>query len=178
MRDDLVIRAAGSADADAITRIYRQAVLHGTGTFEIVPPDAAEMAARHARIVAAGYPFFVAADLDDILGYAYAFAFRDRQAYRFTVEDSVYVRDDAQRRGIGKALLGALLSEAEARGFRQMVAVVGDSVNVGSIRLHASAGFVHTGTWRSLGWKSGRWLDAVLMQRSLGDGDRTVPPTV
>ena len=171
----VLIRAAALDDIGEITAIYRQAVLEGTGTFEIEPPDAAEMAARHARIVAGGYPYLVAQIGEDVVGFAYAFAYRDRPAYRFTVEDSVYVRGDRQGRGFGRALIEALIGATTAAGFRQMVAVIGDSDNAGSIALHARAGFAHAGVLRASGWKAGRWLDVVLMQRQLGDGN-SMPP--
>ena len=159
----------------AVTAIYGNAVLNGTGTFELVPPDVDDMTTRHARITAGGYPYLVAADADGPVGFAYAFAYRDRPAYRFTVEDSVYVREGAQGRGIGKLLIGALVAQTTALGFRQMVAVIGDSDNTASIRLHAQAGFDHAGLLRAAGWKSGRWLDVVLMQRGLGESGATAP---
>ena len=171
MLDGLSIRAADEADLVAITAIYRDAVLHGTGTFEVTPPDVAEMAARHAKIVGAGYPFLVAADAGGVHGYAYASAFRERSAYRFTVEDSVYVAASARRRGVGRILLDALVAQAAAAGFRQMVALIGDSGNAGSIALHARCGFAHSGILSAAGWKHDRWLDVVLMQRALADGE-------
>ena len=171
-----VIRAARPADIDPITAIYRQAVLEGTGTFEIDPPDAAEMAARHARITSAGFPYLVAEVQDEVQGYAYASAYHQRQAYRFTVEDSVYVIARARGRGLGSALIDALIDRAAATGFRQMIAVIGDSANHGSIALHRRAGFKPVGVIGSAGWKHDRWVDVVLMQRALGDG-RESPAT-
>lgn len=150
-------------------------MLEGTGTFEIEPPDVTEMAARHARTVAGGYPYLVADSGEDVVGYAYAFAYRDRPAYRFTVEDSVYVRADRRGRGLGRTLLAALVDAAAIADFRQMVAVIGDSGNTASIELHLRAGFIHAGVLRSSGWKAGRWLDVVLMQCALGQGDATAP---
>ncbi|WP_158810022.1 GNAT family N-acetyltransferase [Beijerinckia sp. L45] len=171
------IRDAAAADIAQVAAIYRDAVLHGTGSFELDPPDDAEMIARHRRIVGQGYPFLVACEGMAILGYAYAFAYRDRPAYRFTVEDSVYVRTECQGRGVGAALLARLIVEAETRGYRQMVAVIGDSANAGSVRLHRNAGFVPIGTLGAAGWKHDRWLDVVLMQRILGAGDTAPPAT-
>ena len=175
MRGDALIRAAGADDIATVAAIYGAAVLHGTGTFEIVPPDVATMAARHARIVAGGHPYLVAAVKQQVLGFAYANAYRERAAYRFTVEDSVYVADEGQRQGIGRALLDALVAAATARGFRRMVAVIGDSANAGSIQLHTRCGFAHAGVLPASGWKAGRWLDTVLMQRLLGAGAATPP---
>ncbi len=165
-----VIRPAGPDDMAAVTAIYRQAVLEETGTFEIDPPDATEMTARYTGIVDGGFPFLVASERDDVLGYAYVAAYRARPAYRFTVEDSIYVAPNARGKNIGRALLDALLEESMRRGFRQMVAVIGDSSNHGSIQLHARAGFAHAGVLVASGWKHGRWLDVVLMQRALGAG--------
>lgn len=165
------LRACEARDIDAITAIYRHAVLHGRATFELEPPEAEEMAGRREALVAAGYPYIVAEIGDDVVGYAYASAYRPRPAYGATVENSVYVKESHHGRGIGRALLQRLIAEAEARGFRQMVAVIGDSANAASIRLHESLGFRHVGTLRSVGWKHQRWLDTVLMQRALGAGD-------
>jgi phosphinothricin acetyltransferase len=159
----------------AITHIYRAAVLHGTGTFELVPPDAAEMAGRRDALEAGGYPYVVAEREGEVVGYAYAGAYRARPAYRNTVENSVYVREDARNGGIGRSLLERLIEDATRCGFRQMVAVIGDSDNTGSIRLHEAAGFTLTGVLRSVGWKHGRWLDTVVMQRGLGIGDAKTP---
>lgn len=173
---DVAIRAATQADLAAITAIYAAAVREGTGTFELDPPDVGEMARRHARIVAFGAPWLVAAAPDgSVAGYAYAGPFRERAAYRFTLEDSVYVAAAARGGGIGKALLDAVLADAARAGFRQMVALIGDSANVGSIRLHAACGFAQAGVMRDAGYKLGRWLDVVVMQRALGDGGTTAP---
>ena len=168
---DSTIRPADSGDIETITAIYRREVLDGTGTFELVPPDAAEMGARHARIIAAGYPFLVAETAGGVCGYAYAGAFRERPAFRFLVEDSVYVAETARGSGIGSALVTALVEDCATRGFRQMIAVIGDSANRGSIRIHERCGFAPAGQMTSVGWKAGRWLDIVLMQRALGPGD-------
>ena len=164
------IRAAEPRDLAAITRIYAHAVIHGTASFETEPPDEAEMARRQALLSAGGHPFLVAELAGAIVGYAYAGPYRPRPAYRFTVEDSIYIAPDAQRRGIGRALLERLLDEAATRGFRQMIAVIGDSAQTPSIALHAAFGFRHIGTLTAVGFKFGRWLDSVLMQRTLGKG--------
>jgi L-amino acid N-acyltransferase YncA len=171
------IRPATAADLAAITRIYAVAVREGTASFEIEPPDAAEMGRRLAALDAGGYPCLVATRDSVVLGYAYAGAFRPRAAYRHTVEDSIYVAAEAQRQGIGRALLTALIGAAAARGFRQMVAVIGDSRRqAASIALHAALGFRHVGTLDAVGYKHGRWLDSVYMQRALGTG-ADEPPT-
>jgi phosphinothricin acetyltransferase len=167
------IRPAVKADIAAITRIYADAVLHGTATFELDPPDEAEMGHRFARLAAGGFPCLVAEAAGAVAGYAYAGPYRDRPAYRFTVEDSVYIAPQAQRRGIGRALLERLILESDQRGFRQMVAVIGDSRQAGSIALHAATGFRLIGTFEAVGFKFDQWLDTVLMQRPLGAGAAT-----
>ncbi|WP_431284232.1 N-acetyltransferase family protein [Humitalea sp. 24SJ18S-53] len=179
----MILRDATAADAPAIAAIYAHHVRTGTGTFEEVPPDAADVAIRIARIQGHGWAWLVAVDEKDgdegsheVLGYGYFAQYRDRSAYRFTAEDSVYVRPDVNGQGVGKAIVAALLARAEAVGFRQMVAVIGDSENVGSIGLHVSLGFRHAGTLKATGYKFGRWVDVVNMQKSLGEGDRTLPP--
>ena len=169
------IRNATPADIPAITAIYRQAVLEGTATFELDPPDEAEMMRRMETLLAGRFPYIVAQDGGTLLGYAYAGPYRLRPAYRFTVEDSIYIAPSAHRRGIGRLLLAELIAQSEARGFRQMVAVIGDSHNHGSIGLHAAMGFEMTGTFRNVGYKFGRWLDSVMMQLALGEGARTGP---
>ena len=173
--DQPQVRAAEVGDIAAITAIYGHAVLHGTGTFETDPPDETGMAARLARVVDGGYPYLVAAEGPRVLGFAYAYAYRERPAYRFTVEDSIYVAAQARGQGVGTLLMSALIARTAAAGFRQMVAVIGDSGNQGSIRLHEVMGFHHVGLLASSGWKAGRWLDVVLMQRSLGEGDTGDP---
>ncbi|MBN8489198.1 MAG: N-acetyltransferase [Burkholderiales bacterium] len=171
---ELLIRPSTDADLSAITAIYAQAVLHGTGTFELEPPDEAEMARRRADVLGKGLPWLVAQGVDgSVLGYAYANHFRPRLAYRFCLEDSIYLSPQAQGRGIGTALLAELVGQCEARGARQMLAVIGDSANAGSIGVHRRLGFEHTGVLKASGWKFGRWLDVVLMQRPLGLGDST-----
>jgi L-amino acid N-acyltransferase YncA len=170
-----IIRAAAIADLPVITRIYAQAVREGTASFEIDPPDGAEMQRRFDALQAAGHPYLVAECDGAVAGYAYAGPYRARPAYRFSVEDSVYVAPGWQRRGIGRALLASLIEAAEAKDFRQMVAVIGDSANTPSIELHRDAGFRLVGTLENIGFKFGRWLDSVLMQRALGEGASSTP---
>lgn len=171
------IRDAVAADLPAITEIYAHHVLHGTGTFEESPPPEADIAARVAKVQGAGCAWLVAeSEEGTILGYGYYAPLRDRSAYRFTAEDSVYVRNDIRGQGVGKALVAGLITRAEAQGFRQMVAVIGDSENVGSIGLHLSLGFRQIGVLRAVGMKFGRWVDVVQMQRALGEGERSLPP--
>ncbi|HVV92157.1 MAG TPA: GNAT family N-acetyltransferase [Hyphomicrobiales bacterium] len=172
----IAIRPAAAADLAAIAAIYGEAVATGTASFELVPPGRAEMTRRFETLRAGGFPYLVAADeAGRVLGYAYAGPYRPRAAYGLTVEDAVYVAADARRLGVGRALLAALVEAATAAGFRQMIAVIGDSANAGSVGVHAAAGFRMVGTFEAVGRKHGRWLDTVLMQRSLGDGD-TAPP--
>jgi L-amino acid N-acyltransferase YncA len=166
----MLIRPIRPTDLAAVTAIYDQAVRHGTASFELAPPDEGEMARRYEALHAGGYPYLVA-DIDgEVRGYAYAGPYRARPAYNWSVEDSIYVEPDAQGRGIGRALLERLLAEAETGGFRQMIAVIGDSANIASIELHRRAGFRLIGTFENVGFKFGRWLDSVLMQRALGKG--------
>jgi len=169
------IRSAQARDLAAITRIYEHAVRHGTASFEIEPPDEAEMARRYEALRIGGHPYLVVELDGEIAGYAYAGPYRERPAYRWSVEDSIYVAATRRRRGIGRALLERLIAEAEAGGFRQMIAVIGDSANVGSIELHRGAGFRMVGTFDNVGFKFARWLDSVLMQRPLGIGAAAVP---
>jgi L-amino acid N-acyltransferase YncA len=169
------IRPAEPRDLAPITRIYEHAVRHGTASFEIEPPDEREMARRYEALRAGGYPYLVA-ELDaEIAGYAYAGPYRARAAYRWSVEDTIYVAPSSQRRGVGRALLERLIADAEVGGFLQMIAVIGDSANVGSIELHRTAGFRMVGTFDNVGFKFGRWLDSVLMQRPLGTGATAMP---
>jgi L-amino acid N-acyltransferase YncA len=172
---DIDIRPAQVSDLAAITWIYDHAVRHGTASFEIEPPDEREMARRYEALRAGGYPYLVAELNNEIMGYAYAGPHRARPAYRWSVEDSVYIAPASQRRGIGRALLERLIAEAEAGGFQQMIAVIGDSANAASIELHRTAGFRMVGTFDNVGFKFGRWLDSVLMQRTLGSGATTMP---
>ncbi len=172
-----IIRPATAAEIPAITAIYRDAVLHGTASWELDPPDEAEMVRRQEAILAGGYPY-LAAEGDGILcGYAYASAYRPRPAYRATVENSIYIAPDAQGRGVGTALLGALMAACADRDFRQMIAVIGDpaGASAGSRRLHERAGFRLIGVAEKVGFKHGRWLDQMLMQRDLGDSGTTPP---
>ena len=171
----VLIRPVRPADIAAITRIYVHAVQHGTASFELDPPDANEMARRLDALNVGGFPYLVAEVENEILGYAYAGPYRARPAYRFTVEDSVYIAPDAQRQGLGRALLDRLIVESEERGYRQMIAVIGDSAQHASIALHAALGFRMIGTFEAVGWKFGRWLDTVLMQRPLGQGAASEP---
>jgi L-amino acid N-acyltransferase YncA len=173
--DSVKLRPCEARDIPAIAAIYAHHVLHGLASFEIVPPSTKEMTQRRETIVAGGYPYLVAESGGEILGYAYASAYRPRPGYRHTVENSVYLRHDRMGRGIGTLLLDQLIAECEARGFRQMIAVIGDSGNNASIALHHRAGFALVGTFRSCGFKLGRWVDTVLMQRALGPGDATLP---
>jgi phosphinothricin acetyltransferase len=172
---EFTVRPAREADLPSITDIYRPAVVSGTASFELDPPDVAEMRRRWEAITRAGYPYFVADRAGELLGYAYASAYRTRPGYRFTVEDSIYVRQDTQRSGVGKRLLAALVSHCTDQGFRQMIAVIGDSRSYGSITLHRSLGFSFIGTIHAVGFKHGRWLDSVLMQRALGPGESSLP---
>ena len=176
MSPGIVLREGLDADVPAIAAIYAHAVETGRASFELEPPGVEAMRARRAALVASGHPYLVA-ELDGaVAGYAYAGPYRPRPAYRHTVENSVYVRPDRQGLGLGRRLLDALVADAEARGFRQMIAVIGDSANAASIRLHEAAGFAMVGTLKSVGRKHGVWLDTVLMQRALGPGDAD-PPT-
>ncbi len=171
------IRPAAKADLDAITAIYADAVTHGTASYELEPPTRAEMAARFEALAAGGFPYLVAEnEAGRLAGYAYAGPFRPRPAYRFIVENSVYVAPEAKGRGIGRLLLERLIAEAEGLGFRQMIAVVGDgSPNSASVRLHERVGFRHCGRLEGSGYKHGRWLDTVFMQLSMNGGTATAP---
>lgn len=171
----IIIRPATPADIAAITRIYAEAVVNGTASFEIEPPHEAEMTRRQAALLNNGYPYLTAEIEGLVAGYAYAGPYRSRPAYKWSVEDSIYVAPQMHRKGIGGLLLRRLVAESEQRGFRQMIAVIGDSAQIGSIAVHERAGFSHIGTLRSVGFKHGKWLDTVLMQRALGKGDTTTP---
>lgn len=173
---DLLIRPSTAADLPAITAVYAHAVLHGTGTFELDPPDATEMARRRDDTLGKGLPWLVAESAGQVLGYAYANHFRPRLAYRFCLEDSIYLHEAARGKGVGKLLLTELVGRCEAAGARQMLAVIGDSANTGSVAVHAALGFEHTGVLKASGWKFDRWLDVVLMQRALGSGDALPAP--
>lgn len=169
------IRRATRAEIPDIQAIYAHHVLSGTGTFEEAPPSVEEMERRFADAEGRGWPWLVAADASGILGYAYFSQYRDRSAYRYCAEDSIYVREDVRGQGVGKSLVAALLSAAAAAGFRQMIAVIGDEENAASIGVHASLGFRRVGVLRAAGLKFGRWLDVVLMQRALGTADADIP---
>lgn len=170
-----LIRPAVAADAEALAAIYGDNVLHGFGTFEELPPSAAEMDQRRRAVLEQGLPWLVAEQDGRVLGYAYAAPFRPRAAYRYTVEDSIYLTPEAVGRGLGRALLSAVLEACEAMGLRQVVAVIGDSQNAASVGLHRALGFEPAGVGRNLGFKHGRWLDVVWMQKSLNGGDATAP---
>jgi L-amino acid N-acyltransferase YncA len=169
------IRPAAPTDLPEIQSIYAHHVLHGAGSFEETPPSLEEMTGRYQAIVVRGWSDLVSADATGVLGYAYFSQMRDRSAYRYTAENSIYVRDDVRGQGVGKALVQRLLDDATAQGFRQMIAVIGDSDNVGSIGVHSSLGFQRAGLLRSSGLKFGRWVDTVFMQRPLGRGDADTP---
>jgi L-amino acid N-acyltransferase YncA len=169
------IRPVRPVDIVAITRIYAHAVRHGTASFELDPPDINEMTRRLDALIAGDFPYLVAEATGEILGYAYAGPYRARPAYRFTVEDSVYIAPEAQRRGLGRLLLERLIVESETRDYRQMIAIIGDSAQHASIALHKTLGFRMIGTFEAVGWKFGRWLDSVLMQRPLGQGTAREP---
>lgn len=169
------MRPATLADLPVIQSIYAHHVMQGLASYEEVPPDVDEMRRRFAEVTERALPYLVAVSGGVVVGYGYCTLFRTRSAYRFTLEDSVYVRDGLQGKGIGRALLSVLIERCTALGYRQMVAVIGDSGNAGSIGLHASLGFLRSGLLRSTGFKFGRWVDTVMMQRPLGVGDGTLP---
>ncbi len=171
----MLIRDSRDDDITAITAIYGHWVTHGLASFEYEAPPPAEMAQRRAAVLGAGYPYIVAEQRGRIIGYAYASSYRTRPAYRFAVENSVYVAPDAARGGAGRALLTALITRCEVAGFRLMVAVIGDSANAPSIGLHEACGFAHAGLLPGIGWKHGRWVDSVLMTRPLGVGAAAAP---
>ncbi len=168
--DEVSIRAVTDEDIPAVLRVYGFHVLHGLSTFEEAPPAAEEFAARRRALVDAGLPYLIASLQGTVVGYAYASLYRPRSAYRFTIEDSVYVLDGMQGNGIGTRLLSELITLSEAGPWKQMIAVIGDSGNLASVALHRRLGFRHVGTFRNVGFKLGRWVDTVLMQRPLGSG--------
>jgi L-amino acid N-acyltransferase YncA len=174
----LGIRDAAGADVPSLHAIYSHHVLHGFGTFDEVPPDLAAMDEKWRGIVANGLPWLVAEAAGAVVGYAYASPFRPRSGYRYSVEDSVYIRDDQRGKGVGAKLLAQLIPRLETLGARQVVAVIGDSMNAGSIALHRKCAFQHAGTVKAVGYKLGRWVDIVFMQRALNGGDTTPPPTL
>ena len=169
------LRASRDDDVPHVTAIYAHHVLHGTGTFETTPPTEADMAARRADVLGKGLPYLVAEEDGRVVGFAYCQWFKPRPAYRFSAEDSIYLHPDAAGKGLGKQLLAELSRHAEAIGVRKLIAVIGDSANAGSIGVHRACGFTSAGSIRACGWKFGRWLDIVLMEKSLGEGDRTAP---
>jgi phosphinothricin acetyltransferase len=171
-----VLRAASRGDVASIAAIYGHHVTHGLASFELEPPSVDEMVRRFDAITGAGYPYLVAADGERVLGYAYASAFRTRPAYRFTVEDSVYIDPGATGHGLGRTLLRALVDACTRAGYRQMIAVIGDSANDASIGLHRACGFDRMSVFLATGFKHGRWVDTVFMQRALGEGSRSLPP--
>ncbi|MCH2394326.1 GNAT family N-acetyltransferase [Oceanibaculum sp.] len=173
--DTIVVRDAREADIPAIRAIYAHHVQHGLASFEETPPDEAEMLRRFRTLKEGGFPYLAAELAGDLVGYSYAGQYRPRPAYRYSVEDSVYVRDGMAGKGVGRALLTALLARCTDMGFRQMIAIIGDSGNHGSIGLHQALGFKNVGTIRSVGFKHGRWVDSVLLQRALGEGDTSLP---
>jgi L-amino acid N-acyltransferase YncA len=170
-----LIRPSQDADLPQITAIYAHHVLHGTGTFETSPPSESDMAARRADVLAKGLPYLVIEDGGRVLGFAYCQWFKPRPAYRFSAEDSIYMHPDAAGQGLGRQLLAELVKQAEAVGIRKLIAVIGDSGNAGSVGVHKALGFTRAGTIKSCGWKFDRWLDIVLMEKAVGEGD-SMPP--
>lgn len=171
----LNLRPSLQEDLPAITEIYAHHVLYGTGTFEIDPPSLDDMRQRRDDVLSKGLPYWVAEIQGQIVGFAYCNWFKPRPAYRYAAEDSIYIAAQAHRRGVGRALLDALVDQAQAAGVRKLIAVIGDSANAGSVGVHRAAGFTEVGVLRSCGWKFERWLDVVLMERALGPGDQCPP---
>lgn len=178
MTGDLIIRPSRDDDIAAIAAIYGHHVLHGVASFEEVPPSAEEMARRRADIVGRGFPYLVAERGGGVVGYCYAGSYRARIGYRFTVEDSIYIDESAVGRGVGRALLAQVIDRVAEQGYRQMIAVIGGSETLPSIRLHAALGFAQIGTFPAIGFKFGRWIDSVYMQRALGPGQTTLPQEI
>jgi L-amino acid N-acyltransferase YncA len=175
LQDRALIRPSTEADIAAMTAIYAHHVLHGTGTFEIDPPSVADMTTRRSDVLAKGLPYLVVEKNKQILGFAYCNWFKPRPAYRFSAENSIYMHPDSRGQGLGKLLLSELCAQAERVGVRKFMAVIGDSANAASIGLHSSLGFERVGVIKSCGWKFEQWLDIVLMEKALGQGDRTKP---
>lgn len=169
------IRPSTDADMPAITAIYSHHVLHGTGTFETAPPTQQDMAARRAEVLSKGLPYLVVEDASGVLGFAYCNWFKPRPAYRFSAEDSIYLAPSAHGKGLGKLLLDELMAQAERCGVRKLIAVIGDSANLGSVGVHKACGFQHVGVLADCGWKFDRWLDVVLMDRTIGLGSTQAP---
>ena len=172
------LRDSTPGDVEAIAAIYAHHVRFGLGTFEETPPPVDEIRRRREAVLALGLPFLVATTSERVVGYAYVGLYRTRSAYRYTLEDSIYIAPEAARRGVGRALLARLIERCDALGYRQMVAVIGDSDNQASIRLHAALGFERIGVQPAVGFKHGRWVDSILMQRTLGAGSATLPKAV
>ena len=175
MPTDVIIRPSRDDDVAAIAAIYGYHVLHGVASFEDVPPSVEEMARRRGDIVSRGFPYLVAERGGRVVGYCYAGPYRARIGYRFTVEDSIYIDESEVGRGIGRALLAQVIDRVTAQGYRQMIAVIGGSETLPSIRLHAALGFAQIGTFPAIGFKFGRWIDSVYMQRALGPGQTALP---
>ena len=171
----LIIRPSHDEDIAAITAIYTHHVLHGTGTFETEAPTEADMTARRTDVLSKNLPYLVAERDGQVLGFAYCNWFKPRPAYRFSAEDSIYLADASRGQGVGGQLLAALSQAAETAGVRKLIAVIGDSANTGSVRVHRSQGFVHVGVLKDCGWKFGQWRDVVLMDKVLGAGSTTAP---
>jgi phosphinothricin acetyltransferase len=171
----LKIRPSRDTDVAAITAIYSHHVLTGTGTFEVTPPTESDMSARRADVLTKGLPYLVVEDASGVVGFAYCNWFKPRPAYRFSAEDSIYLAPRAHGKGLGRLLLQELMAQAERAGVRKLIAVIGDSANQGSIGVHNGCGFTHVGVLSACGWKFDRWLDVVLMERSLGQGATTNP---
>ncbi|MEJ8854127.1 N-acetyltransferase family protein [Variovorax robiniae] len=169
------IRPSRDEDVAAITAIYAHHVLHGTGTFETEPPTEADMASRRADVLARNLPYLVAEQDGEVLGFAYCNWFKPRPAYRFSAEDSIYIADSARGQGLGAKLLAELTKAAEAVGVRKLMAVIGDSANLGSVGVHRAQGFSHVGVFKDCGWKFGQWRDIVLMEKVIGEGSTTSP---
>jgi phosphinothricin acetyltransferase len=169
------IRPSLDQDVPAITAIYGHHVLTGTGTFETVAPTESDMAARRADVLAKGLPYLVAEEAGKVVGFAYCQWFKPRPAYRFSAEDSIYLHPDAAGKGLGRRLLAELAAQAQAAGVRKLIAVIGDSANTSSVGVHRALGFTPAGVLKSCGWKFGKWLDVVLMDKALGEGDSTAP---
>lgn len=178
MTGDLVIRESRDDDVAAIAAIYGHHVLHGVASFEEVPPSVEEMARRRGDVVGRGLPYLVAECAGRVVGYCYAGPYRARIGYRFTVEDSIYIDESEVGRGVGRALLSEVIDRVAAQGYRQMIAVIGGSETLPSIRLHAALGFAQIGTFPAIGFKFGRWIDSVYMQRALGPGQTTLPQEI
>lgn len=171
----LMIRPSGDADMPAITEIYAHNVCNGTGTFEIDPPTLTDMRSRRDDVLSKGLPWLVAEDAGQIVGYAYCNWFKPRPAYRYSAEDSIYLAPNVNGKGLGRLLLAELCAQAQRAGIRKLIAVIGDSSNAGSIGVHRTVGFRDVGVLRACGWKFDRWLDVVLMEKSLGPGESTPP---